>query len=894
METKWYLLSKEQIFEKLNTSLRGLALNEIQNKIKQYGFNSLPEKKPTSLIRIFLGQFNSPLIFILLIASVITYIIGETTDAYIILAVLIFNAIVGTVQEGKAQNTLNALKKFVETKATVLRDGTEFIIPDREIVPGDIINLEEGEKVPADARVILSQNLKADEASLTGESEPVYKIAEILKQESSVVDQRNMLFKGTNIVSGNGRAVVVATGATTVIGKIAKEISSIDTEIPLKTNIRYLSRAIITTVGIICAILFSIGIATGESIRTMFTIVVSLSVSIIPEGLPIVITLVLATGVWRMSKRNALVKKLQAVEALGQAQIIAVDKTGTITKNELVVRQVWTTDKLFDVGGVGYEPVGNVMLENNVIDAVNHPELLRVGKVVALCASARLLFSDTGKRWSIAGDPTEAAMVVFSRKIGFNKEDLLVESPIVQEMPFDYKLKYRAVINSIENKNFLTVIGAPEVIIKLSENITDTQGIHTLSGEEKGKLEKVLTEMSLLGQRVVAIGIQENAKNITDPQSISNLTFVGFLAMKDVLRPEVKDAMDRAQEAGIRVVMITGDHKITAMAIAREADIYHDGDEILTGSEIDAMNNYELSDKLSRTTVFARVTPEHKLEIIKAFKKRGEIIAMTGDGVNDAPSLVAADLGVAMGNIGTEVAKEAADIVLLDDNFGNIVSAVEEGRSIYKTIKKVLLYLFAGSWGQVLTILGALFLGFPLPLLPAQIIWLNFVTDGFLDVSLAMEPKEKGLLMGKFERPKKYLIDKFMIKRTIFMSATMMLGAIFIFSGYFENNIAKAWTMVLTTLAMFHWFNAWNCRSDSKSIFQLNPFSNKFLLGATFIVILLQLSAVYTPFLQKILHTVPLELFDWFIIVPVALSIVFIEETRKLFYRRKLVQIFMK
>ena len=555
---------------------------------------------------------------------------------------------------------------------------------------------------------------------------------------------------------------------------------------------------------------------------------------------------------------------------------------------------MWTTDKLFDVGGVGYEPVGNVMLENNVIDAVNHPELLKVGKVVALCASARLLFSDTEKRWSIAGDPTEAAMVVFSRKIGFNKEDLLVESPIVQEMPFDYKLKYRAVINSVENKNFLTVIGAPEIIIGLSKNIIGVEDTRFISEEDRKKLEEVLINMSLLGQRVVAIGINNDVQNTKDPQLISDLTFVGFLGMKDVLRLEVKDAMDRAQKAGIKVVMITGDHKITAMAVAREADIYHDGDEILTGSEIDAMNNYELSDKLSRTTVFARVTPEHKLEIIKAFKKRGEIIAMTGDGVNDAPSLVAADLGVAMGNIGTEVAKEAADIVLLDDNFGNIVSAVEEGRSIYKTIKKVLLYLFAGSWGQVLTILGALFLGFPLPLLPAQIIWLNFVTDGFLDVSLAMEPKEKGLLMGKFERPKKYLIDKFMIKRTIFMSATMMLGAIFIFSGYFENNIAKAWTMVLTTLAMFHWFNAWNCRSDSKSIFQLNPFSNKFLLGATFIVILLQLSAVYTPFLQKILHTVPLELFDWFIIVPVALSIVFIEETRKLFYRRKLVQIFMK
>ncbi|KKP78299.1 MAG: Cation-transporting ATPase [Candidatus Nomurabacteria bacterium GW2011_GWC2_35_35] len=669
-------------------------------------------------------------------------------------------------------------------------------------MPGDIINLEEGEKVSADARVILSQNLKADEASLTGESEPVYKIAEILKQESSVADQRNMLFKGTHIVYGNGRAVVVGTGSSTVIGKIAKEISSIDTEIPLKTNIRYLSRAIIITVGIICVVLFSIGIATGESIRTMFTVIVSLSVSIIPEGLPIVITLVLATGVWRMSKRNALVKKLQAVEALGQAQIIAVDKTGTITKNELVVRQVWTTDKLFDVGGVGYEPVGNVMLENNVIDAVNHPELLRVGKVVALCVSARLLFSDTGKRWSIAGDPTEAAMVVFSRKIGFNKEDLLVESPIVQEMPFDYKLKYRAVINSVENKNFLTVIGAPEIIIGLSKNIIGVEDTRFISEEDRKKLEEVLINMSLLGQRVVAIGIQENAKNITDSQSISNLTFVGFLGMKDVLRPEVKDAMDRAQEAGIRVVMITGDHKITAMAIAREADIYHDGDEILTGSEIDAMNYYELSDKLSRTTVFARVTPEHKLEIIKAFKKRGEIIAMTGDGVNDAPSLVAADIGVAMGNIGTEVAKEAADIVLLDDNFGSIVSAVEEGRSIYKTIKKVILYLFSTSIGEVLTITGALIFGMPLPILAAQIIWLNFVTDGFLDMSLAMEPKEKGLLLGKFERPKKYLIDKLMLQRMIFMAVPMMIGTLFLFQKYIDINMEKAWTISLTTLAV--------------------------------------------------------------------------------------------
>lgn len=889
MEIKWYSLSQEQIFEKLNTSLHGLSLDEVQNRIKQYGFNALPEKKPTSLIRLFFNQFNSPLIFILLAASIITYVIGEAPDAYIIMAVLIFNAIVGTIQEGKAKNTLNALKKFVETKATVFRGGTEFIISDREVVPGDIINLEEGEKIPADARVILSQNLKADEASLTGESEPVYKIAETLKQEVSVADQRNMLFKGTNIVSGNGRAVVVATGSATVIGKIAKEISSIDTEIPLKANIRYLSRAIIITVGIICATLFSIGIASGESIRTMFAIVVSLSVSIIPEGLPIVITLVLATGVWRMSKRNALVKKLQAVEALGQAQIIAVDKTGTITKNELVVRQVWTAGKLFDVGGVDYEPIGDIKFGNNVVDAVNHPELLTIGKATALCASARLLFSDTEKRWSIAGDPTEAAMVVFAKKIGFNKEDLLAETPLLQEMPFDYKLKYRAVVNTIENKNLLTVIGAPEIIFGLSKNIISAEGTRLISEDDRKKLEEVLTKMSLLGQRVVAVGIKENVENIIKPELISGITFLGFLAMKDVLRSEVKDAMDRAQEAGIRVVMITGDHKITAMAIAREADIYHDGDEILTGSEIDGMNDYELADKLSRTTVFARVTPEHKLKIINAFKKRGEIIAMTGDGVNDAPSLVAADLGVAMGNVGTEVTKEAADIVLLDDNFGSIVSAIEEGRSIYKTIKKVILYLFSTGVGEVLTIVGALLLGMPLPLLATQIIWLNFVTDGFLDVSLAMEPKEEGLLLGSFKRPKKYLIDKLMLQRMFVMAMPMMIGTLFLFQEYADTNIEKAWTISLTTLAVFQWFNAWNCRSERKSIFQMNPFSNKFLVGATIAVFFLQLFAVYNPFMHKFLHTTPLLFSEWLTIILVAASIILVEEIRKFFYRRKLI-----
>ncbi|MDP1760427.1 MAG: HAD-IC family P-type ATPase, partial [Candidatus Woesebacteria bacterium] len=769
-----------------------------------------------------------------------------------------------------------------------LREGKELIVSDSEVVPGDVIILQEGEKVPADARIIAAANLKIDEAALTGESEPVHKITDTLDGIGlPTAEQKNMIFKGTHILAGNGRAIAVATGTETVIGKISKEIAAIDTEIPLKTNIRCLSRLIIITVASISTLLFLLGIVSGKSAKEMFTTVVSLSVSIIPEGLPIVMTLVLATGVWRMSKRNALVKKLQAVEALGQARVIAVDKTGTITKNELVIQKVYVDGKFFEVGGVGYEPKGEIQLNGKAVDSANHPELLLAGKIAAFCASARVMFSEEEKVWRVAGDPTEAAMLVLAGKLGFHKDDLERESPSVGEIPFDYKLKYHATIHRLDGRKRLTVVGAPEVILGLSQKIRRGDKSHRLSKEEKQELEAVFFSMSREGLRVVALAETRDAPETLIPEEITALDFVGFFGMKDALRPEAAEAVQKAASAGIRVVMITGDHKLTAQAIAKEAGIYRDGDTVLTGQDIDAFSEAELSEKLAGTSVFARVTPEHKLRIIKAYKARGEIVAMTGDGVNDAPSLVAADLGVAMGKIGTEVAKEAADIVLLDDNFGSIVSAVEEGRSIYKTIKKVVLYLFSTGWGEALTIIGALLLGYPLPLLPAQIIWLNFVTDGFLDVALAMEPKEEGLLRGNFERPKKYLVDKLMTQRMFIMAVPMMIGTLFLFKRYFENDIAKAWTISLTTLAVFQWFNAWNCRHESKSIFQMNPFSNKFLVGATLIIISLQLLVVYNPFMQKFLHTVPLELSEWLVIVPIAASIVLVEEIRKFFYRRK-------
>ncbi len=926
ISTAWHTKTVPEILDAFRSRERGLTKEEATERFRECGPNKLPEEKVDGLFVIFLRQFQSPLIYILFAAAGIVFAMGQIVDTSIIFSVLLFNAIVGTIQEGKAQNTLLALKKFAETSATVMRDGKELIIPDTEVMPGDIIILQEGEKVPADARIIFANTLKIDEASLTGESGPVTKTDTVLPAQTlqgrgsdrsieaerlpaqtglPVADQKNMIFKGTHILSGNGTAVVVATGLATEIGKIAQKIATVNTEIPLKINIRYLSRLIIVAVAIINVSLIVLGVFSGKSLKEMFTTAVALSVSIIPEGLPIVMTLVLATGVWRMSKRNVLVKRLQAVEALGQTKVIAVDKTGTLTRNEMVIQRVYVDGKIFEITGSGYEPKGEAIFDGKIIDPLNHPELLFSGRIAAFCANARVMFSEEEKIWRVAGDPTEAAMLVFSEKIGFRHDALEQETPKIFELPFDYRRKYHATIRAVDDKNFLTVVGAPEKVLKLCNNIWHKDGNEDLNEEKKKELESVFHKLARGGFRVVAYAINQDtgrsvdgdlparfaeapAKRAGKADAIPSLTFVGFFGMNDALRPEVKEAMQRVRAADMRVVMITGDHRLTAQAIAKEADIWREGEGILTGEEIDIMPDEELAEKLARTTVFARVTPDHKLRIIQAYRKLGEIVAMTGDGVNDAPSLVAADLGVAMGKIGTEVAKEASDIVLLDDNFASIVSAAEEGRSIYKTVKKVLTFLFSTSIGEVINIMGALFLRWPIPLLPSQIIWLNFITDGFLTAALAMEPKEQGLLRGKFEKQKKWIVDGFMARRMLLLAPVMGLGTLYLFSQYFEADLAKGWTIALTTMAVFQWFNAWNCRSESKSIFQMNPFSNKFLVGTTIAVIFLQLFAVYNPFMQKFLHTTPLSLSEWLIIIPIAVSIILVEEIRKFFYRRKM------
>ena len=872
----WYKKDISRVFEELVTSEKGLSVSEAKARIEKYGQNKLPEQKTESFLIVFFKQFQSPLIYTLIAVSLAVFAIGEFTDGFIILFVLFFNAVMGSIQEGRASKTLSALKKFTETQATVLRDGEEYFIYDREVVPGDVLILREGEKVPADARIIQTRVLKVDESTLTGESKPVHKNSFPILGVRAVADQINMVFKGTHITAGSCFAVVTATGVNTEIGKISQKIKKIDTEIPLKKEIRTMSRVIIYSAGVISAIIFILGLLRGQAPTKMLATVITLTVSIIPEGLPIVMTLVLATGVWRMSRRNALIKKLQAVEALGQANILAVDKTGTITRNEMIVKKVFVGGDVFNVGGFGYEPKGSIRRGEEIIAPANHPEILLAGRIATYCANARAILSKNDT-WTAVGDPTEIALKVFGEKVGFNKAELELESPLIFEEPFDYKNKYHATIHQAENTKFLSVVGAPEKVLSLCH----------LSSEKLKELDNLVSKFSVEGLRVLAAGVKENFhENKID--KIKGLTFVCLFCMEDSIRPEVKDSILRATEAGLRVVMITGDHKLTAQAIAKEAGILNGGDRVMTGEELNSLSELELARQLSNIFVFARVSPDDKLKIINAYRRRGDIVAMTGDGVNDAPSLVAADLGISMGKIGTEVTKEASDIVLLDDNLNSIVSAIEEGRSIYKTMKKVILYLFSTSAGEVLMIVGSLILALPLPILPAQIIWLNLVTDGFLDVALAMEPKEDGLLNKKHKRFGRRLVDRQMFKRSALMSITMAAGTLIIFKNYLNGDMVKAQTMVLTVLAIYQWFNAWNCKSDTQSLFTAKPFSNPFLVGATLIIIFLQSMAVYNPTMQKLLHTAPLSISEWLLLAGVAFSIIIAEEIRKAFSRHSL------
>ena len=869
MKQNWYEQKIELVLESLHSSTGGLTDDVVVANQNIYGLNKLPEQKTDSLLLIFLHQFTSPLVYILLAVSVVVYLLGEVTDSIVIAAVLFLNAIIGTVQEGRAQNTLLALKRFVQTTTLVRRSGIEIIIPDTSLVPGDVVILHEGDKVPADGRVLTSRGLTVSEASLTGESEPISKIAEF---ESGFDRQRNMLFKATHVVSGHGEMVVSATGLVTEIGIFSPELAIEGvSDIPLHKNIRALSRAIMVVVLGISVGLFLIGLLLGEPLVEMVEVVVSLAVSIIPEGLPVVMTLVLANGVWRMSQRKALVKKLTAVEALGQADIIAVDKTGTITKNELVVETVVVRGKTFTVKGSGYEPKGEILAGQAIVSPLDIPELVLAGKIASF-AVAELVFDPEVSVWQISGDPTEAALLVFAEKVGFKPEDMKSRHPMIQDAPFNYEQKFHGFVYKDNDKRVLAVVGAPESIAKIC---------HIPLTEMHNKVTPLVGD----GLRVVAFAFGEiqGDLNISD---LPKLTFGGLYGMRDALHPEVPTAVNAVLAGGIRVIMITGDHRLTAQAIAKKANIFKPGDQVITGDQLEMMTDKQLSEQLEIVNVFARVTPYHKLRIVQLLKTSGHIVAMTGDGVNDVPSLAAADLGIAMGVSGTEVTKESADIILLDDNFATIASAIEEGRSIYKTISRVLLYLFSTGIGELMTIALALLVGWPLPVVAVQILWLNFVTDGFLTVSFAMEPSTDQLFkVGRFQTHK-YLVSQAMLWRMIMMGAIMTLSTLGLFYFYKDGDYLKATTIALTVLAVLQWINAWNCRSEKNSALK-DLIANPFLIGSTILVIILQILAIYNPFFQKLLKTTALDIHEWLIILAISLPLLFIEEIRKFFSRKK-------
>ncbi len=877
MKQNWYQKTIDEVITELESSTNGLLESVAEKRLSEYGRNALPEAKSRGWVWIFFTQFTSPLVYLLLGVAVIVLAVGDYTDAILIGIVLLFNAIIGTYQEGRAQDTLAALKNFVKTEALVKRSGNEILIDGTEVVPGDIVILREGGKVPADARVILSNNLTINESSLTGESEPVTKDEEVPVSNSdkqlSLGDQQNMVFFGTNIVAGSGEAVVISTGLNTEIGKISAKLKDENAEIPLQTNFRNLSTLIVLVVSIVCISLIIVGIIRGTAFLEIMKTVVALAVSIIPEGLPVVLTVVLANGVWRMSQRKALVKKLAAVEALGQANVIAVDKTGTITKNELVVQKLFVGDKVFEISGNGYDVTGDISLNGKVISPLEHSELLLAGKVASF-AAAQVFFDVHAKQWKVSGDPTEAALLVLAEKIGFKLTDIELRHSLLQDTAFRREKLYRTFVFKDDEKMFVAIVGSPETVGKSS-------------GKSEKEIHDLIHSYTKDGLRIVAFAVKEIKKTLTEEElvQIDDLVFAGFYAMRDALHSQVPGAVKEVQAAGIKVVMITGDHKITAAAIARDANIYKDGDMVLTGEEFEAMSEEELRRVIDRVTVFARVSPEDKLKIVKALQYGGRIVAMTGDGVNDVPSIVAANLGIAMGKIGTEVTKEAADIVLLDDNFATIAAAVEEGRNIYKTIQRALLYLFTTGFAVLVPIALAIILDLPLPLVAGQILWLNFVTDGVLTLSFSLEPKEGNLLLEKFENPNKYLINKLMVVRIILMSSVMAIGTVFVYFLYLGSvDYVTLTTICLTVLAVFQWLNAWNTRSEKRSVFK-DILTNKFLVIAMAVIVILQLAIMYVPILQRLLRTTTLTGSQWLVVLGVSSTIIIAEEIRKLIMR---------
>ena len=873
----------------------GLRADEVSARRSQHGANVLPEEKQKPLWRVFLRQFQSPLIYILLAAAVLALALGKREDSLVILIVVFVNAFIGAFQEGRAERSMAALKKLSALRARVLRDGGEQSIEASELVPGDVVLLAAGDAVGADARLMEAAALEAAEAALTGESLPVLKQVEPLPNETLLADRRNMIYSGTHITAGRGRAVVVATGLGTEVGKIARMTSAAEEpKTPLEARMDQFGRYLVFAALILFVIVVAAGLLRGMALADIFMVAISQMVSLVPEGLPVALTIALSVGMQRMAGRGAIVRRLAAVETLGSTNVICSDKTGTLTKNEMTVTAVWLPDgRAVEVSGSGYAPDGKITSGGRDLSPAHDSGLRLLLEAGALCNDSQLVPpSSSESRWRVLGDPTEAALLTVALKGGVEPGQVRHEWPRRAEIPFDSTSKLMATQHGhTHHPNRVFIKGAPEMLLPLCSHARRGEPVEELDAPARQLARSASEQMARDALRVLAVGMVDDAELDEDAgfdQFKGRIVLLGLLGQMDPPREEVKAAVEACRAAGIRPVMVTGDHKATGLAIARMLGIARDGDRAVDGAELESMPEQDLVADLDCIAVFARVHPAQKLRIVEAFQSQRHVVAVTGDGVNDAPALARADVGVAMGITGTEVAKGAAKIVLSDDNFATIVRAIEEGRLVYGNIQKLLLFLFATSIDEVIILIGALVLGYPLPLAAVQILWINLVTEGTLTLNLVMEGAEGDEMRRKPVRAKEPLITRPMLRRMAVMVPTSVAATLgyFIWRQSTGVPFALVQTETFTLLAVCQWFNVLNCESATRSALRLGVFKNPWLLGGLVLANALQLAVVYAAPLNRMFHTVPISLTHFFIIGAVASCVLWVEEARKWLARR--------
>ncbi|HEU4597289.1 MAG TPA: cation-translocating P-type ATPase [Pyrinomonadaceae bacterium] len=880
----WHTLTVEESFERLKSAPRGLNAEEAARRLEEFGPNELQASGRVSPWAILLEQFKNVLIIILLCATALSAFLGHGVEAIAITVIVLFAVVLGFVQEYRAERAIEALREMAAPTATVIREGREREVPARELVPGDVVLLATGDKVPADVRLVEAVNLQAVEAALTGESAPVEKHTRPLVDEGLPTgDRKNMAYAGTAVTYGRGRAVVAATGMATEFGKIARMLESVETSrTPLQENLDRVGKTLARAAFVVVLVIVGLGLFRGQPFVEMLIFGVALAVAVVPEALPAVVTISLALGVKRMIKRNALVRRLPAVETLGSTSVICSDKTGTLTKDEMTARRLFVGGQLLEVSGTGYEPRGEFSLDGSAVEPTAPLALLL--RAAALSSDARVERSEADDKWEVKGDPTEGALVVAAAKSGLDKVALDDEFPRVSEIPFTAETKRMTTLHETPEGVAAYAKGAPEVIVQSCARRLNERG-EEVPLDEAGRAEVLEAAQRMAGEalRVLAVAYKRDA---APEDAEREMTLLGLVGMIDPPRPEARAAVRECEDAGIKVIMITGDHPLTAKAVAEELGLSKSG-HVVTGPELEAMSDEELGREVDSIEVCARVSPAHKLRVVTALQARGQIVAMTGDGVNDAPALKKADIGIAMGITGTDVSKEAAAMTLTDDNFASIVAAVEEGRGIFSNIKKYLMYLLSSNIGEIGLMAGATLAGLPLPLSAVQILYVNLATDGLPALALAVDPPEEDLMRrpprdshtGIFTRP----VVLLMLVGGLW-STVINLG-LFIWALNSGRGVQEAMTMTFVSLVLIQFFKAYNFRSDRHSVLR-RPFANKWLnIAIVWELVLLGL-IIYVPVLERTFGTVGLPLNDWVIIVAAALTISPVLELAKWAERR--------